>query len=156
MADATKTARSAFMTAADCTARFIEQRDKYSTYVDLWEVKIAGQTFLIEMMKRHNVKASWVFGSIFSAEGKKVWTFQTDARVKHGFKGNVSTKAFPVSDVTWVFFENWKGVAYVLPLSQLLNIDASAVTPTKPTSTTSVKEDEMGWFLENVLPKMGS
>lgn len=160
MADAKTTSRSAFMTAADCTARFVEQRDKYKTYVDLWKVTIAGKTFLIEMMKRHNVKSSWVFGSIFSQEGNIVWTFPTDPRVKKGFKGNVSTKAFPGSDITWVFFESWKEVVYVLPLSELLAVSGSdTINVTHPKSlsqTTPVKGNEMEWFVENVLAHMGS
>lgn len=160
--------RSTFMTAADCQAQFVEQADKYGTYVDIWEVTIGGQTFLIEMMKRRGVKASWVFG-VITNEGQVVWTFPSDPRVKAtGFKGNVSTKAFPVSDITWVFFESWDGqVSHVLPLSELLGLaPTTAVTTAKKATQSSPKtsavkpkpkaSDQMKWFVENVLYKTSS
>ncbi len=151
--------RSSVPYAGDCAVEFVGYADNRNAEVDVWRIIVGGSTFTLEMMRLRRSNANWVFGSIKNESGELIWTFRSDPRVKSGFFGDVYTKAFRGNPTTWVFFESGedRSVKHVLPFVELLmpKPDSRVIPLVGQRQTNEQAGNDMQWFIENVLTRMG-
>lgn len=171
--------RSTFPHGNDCELRFLRRADNQKAYIDVWEIQVRGEVFILQMMQLKRRGSPWVFGS-FSLNDQPVWNFRGDVRVKAGFRGNVYTQVW--DEKTYVIFENYGKLVHIVPFVAFLHDpttqavdDAALLSQMAEASGLSVPgklprqqpvhqngfaaprtvEEQHDWFFKRVLARMG-